>query len=315
MSTSEAERNFSTLKRIKTFLRNSMTQDRLTALSMLSIEKEFISTMENFNGKRTEDIKSLSTLHLARVILSYNIMASPRTEAKWLKWYEEIDSDTNSYSDIDEAASEHSIYNTDTELSSHEEEIIEPISQPERLSKVPLFLERMYEMVLCGELRHALSQVKAKIASSITRAFPTPELLKDKSTANQQLTKSCRSRCVIFSTIDHSHRLNLTNRSPLSPDSSLNDVYEMSTATFMSPTPFNSSRYSLSPSCCCCTVRCSFLCTGAPLLSPPVPAPPVPPGAAEMSGIDGALPAPATLPPSSNSSCCACALAGASCAG
>ncbi|CAH2006565.1 unnamed protein product [Acanthoscelides obtectus] len=51
MSTSEAERNFSTLKRIKTFLRNTMTQDRLTALSMLSIEQEFISTMENFNGK------------------------------------------------------------------------------------------------------------------------------------------------------------------------------------------------------------------------------------------------------------------------
>ncbi|CAH1974353.1 unnamed protein product [Acanthoscelides obtectus] len=51
MSTSEAERNFSTLERIKTFLRNTMTQDRLTALSMLSIEKEFISTMENSNGK------------------------------------------------------------------------------------------------------------------------------------------------------------------------------------------------------------------------------------------------------------------------
>ncbi|CAH2001001.1 unnamed protein product [Acanthoscelides obtectus] len=51
MSTSEAERNFSTLKRIKTFLRNTMTQDRLTALSMLFIEKVFISTMENFNGK------------------------------------------------------------------------------------------------------------------------------------------------------------------------------------------------------------------------------------------------------------------------
>ncbi|CAH2015232.1 unnamed protein product [Acanthoscelides obtectus] len=28
-----------------------MTQDRLTALSMLSIEKEFISTMDNFNEK------------------------------------------------------------------------------------------------------------------------------------------------------------------------------------------------------------------------------------------------------------------------
>ncbi|CAH1984797.1 unnamed protein product [Acanthoscelides obtectus] len=36
---------------MSTFLRNTMTQDRLTALSMLSIEKEFISTLENFNGK------------------------------------------------------------------------------------------------------------------------------------------------------------------------------------------------------------------------------------------------------------------------
>ncbi|CAH1998018.1 unnamed protein product [Acanthoscelides obtectus] len=36
---------------MSTFLRNTMTQDRLTALSMLSIEKEFISTMENFNRK------------------------------------------------------------------------------------------------------------------------------------------------------------------------------------------------------------------------------------------------------------------------
>ncbi|CAH2010935.1 unnamed protein product [Acanthoscelides obtectus] len=42
VTTSEAEQNFSTLKRIKTFLRNTVTQDRLRALSMLSIEKEFI---------------------------------------------------------------------------------------------------------------------------------------------------------------------------------------------------------------------------------------------------------------------------------
>ncbi|CAH1993781.1 unnamed protein product [Acanthoscelides obtectus] len=51
MSTSGAERNFSRLKRIKTFLRSTMTQDRLTALTMLSFGKEFISTMENFNEK------------------------------------------------------------------------------------------------------------------------------------------------------------------------------------------------------------------------------------------------------------------------
>lgn len=51
MSTTEAERCFSTLKRIKTFLRNSMTEERLTALSMLSVEKKFISQISNFNEK------------------------------------------------------------------------------------------------------------------------------------------------------------------------------------------------------------------------------------------------------------------------
>ncbi|XP_060845267.1 zinc finger MYM-type protein 1-like [Rhopalosiphum padi] len=45
----EAERSFSTLKRIKTFLRNSMTEDRLTALAMLSIEKRMINNIPNFN--------------------------------------------------------------------------------------------------------------------------------------------------------------------------------------------------------------------------------------------------------------------------
>ncbi|XP_051803138.1 uncharacterized protein LOC127533632 [Acanthochromis polyacanthus] len=40
MTTAEAERCFSTLKRVKTFLRNSMTQKRLNALAMLSMEKE-----------------------------------------------------------------------------------------------------------------------------------------------------------------------------------------------------------------------------------------------------------------------------------
>lgn len=36
-----AERSFSTLKRIKTYLRNSLSQKRLSALSYLSIEKKF----------------------------------------------------------------------------------------------------------------------------------------------------------------------------------------------------------------------------------------------------------------------------------
>jgi hypothetical protein len=39
MTTAEAERFFSTQKRIKTFLRSMMSQERLAALAMLSIEK------------------------------------------------------------------------------------------------------------------------------------------------------------------------------------------------------------------------------------------------------------------------------------
>ncbi|KAJ4442436.1 hypothetical protein ANN_04022 [Periplaneta americana] len=49
MSTSEAERCFSMLKRIKTFLRNTMKEDRLTALGMVSCEKSFVCKIDNFN--------------------------------------------------------------------------------------------------------------------------------------------------------------------------------------------------------------------------------------------------------------------------
>lgn len=50
MTTSEAERCFSTLKRIKTFLRPTMKEDRLTALAinMISIKKEMISKTPGF---------------------------------------------------------------------------------------------------------------------------------------------------------------------------------------------------------------------------------------------------------------------------
>lgn len=55
MSTSEAERCFSMLKRIKTFLRNSMKEERLSALGMLSAEKAFLNNIEDFN-KRVIDL-------------------------------------------------------------------------------------------------------------------------------------------------------------------------------------------------------------------------------------------------------------------
>lgn len=49
MTTVESERSFSTLKRIKSLLRNTMTQDRLCALAMLSMEKSLIKSIPNFN--------------------------------------------------------------------------------------------------------------------------------------------------------------------------------------------------------------------------------------------------------------------------
>lgn len=51
MSTSEAERCFSMMKRIKNFLRNTMKEERLTALGMLSCEKAFVNEIDNFNKK------------------------------------------------------------------------------------------------------------------------------------------------------------------------------------------------------------------------------------------------------------------------
>ncbi|KAL2095588.1 hypothetical protein ACEWY4_007736 [Coilia grayii] len=58
MTTSESERCFSTLKRIKTFLRNTMTQDRLNALAMLSIEKKMTCEIPDFNTRVIEKFAS-----------------------------------------------------------------------------------------------------------------------------------------------------------------------------------------------------------------------------------------------------------------
>ena len=55
MTTSEPERCFSTLKRIKTFLRSTMNNDRLNALAVLSIEKKFL----NMNPQIKEKIIDL----------------------------------------------------------------------------------------------------------------------------------------------------------------------------------------------------------------------------------------------------------------
>jgi hypothetical protein len=49
MTTAESERCFSTLKRIKTFSRNTMQESRLCALAMCSIEKQLLTSTPNFN--------------------------------------------------------------------------------------------------------------------------------------------------------------------------------------------------------------------------------------------------------------------------
>ena len=49
VSSCEAERSFSCLKRLKTWLRNTMNQERLSALAILNIEKEFLNEL-NYEG-------------------------------------------------------------------------------------------------------------------------------------------------------------------------------------------------------------------------------------------------------------------------
>ncbi len=48
LTTTEAERSFSATNRIKTFLRNSMGQDRLNSLCILAVEKKFVKGIANF---------------------------------------------------------------------------------------------------------------------------------------------------------------------------------------------------------------------------------------------------------------------------
>ena len=51
MTTAEPERCFSTLKRIKTVLRSTITNERLSALGMLSKEINMIAEIKDFNEK------------------------------------------------------------------------------------------------------------------------------------------------------------------------------------------------------------------------------------------------------------------------
>ena len=51
ISTADSERSFNTMKRIKTFFPNTRLQDRLNSLACLSIHKEYISKIRDYNNK------------------------------------------------------------------------------------------------------------------------------------------------------------------------------------------------------------------------------------------------------------------------
>ena len=59
MATAESERCFSTLKRVKTFLRNTMGNDRLNALAMMSINKHLVQDTDSFDDKVLEKFISM----------------------------------------------------------------------------------------------------------------------------------------------------------------------------------------------------------------------------------------------------------------
>ena len=54
MCSTEAERTFSTLKRIKNYLRNTMGQDRLNSLSAISIGRDLIKNCSSFSQEVME---------------------------------------------------------------------------------------------------------------------------------------------------------------------------------------------------------------------------------------------------------------------
>lgn len=61
MTTTETERCFSTLKRVKTFLCNTMSEEARSSLALLSIERDFILGIKDFNEIIIEKFVSLSS--------------------------------------------------------------------------------------------------------------------------------------------------------------------------------------------------------------------------------------------------------------
>nr|CAI5851890.1 unnamed protein product [Callosobruchus analis] len=54
IASASVERHFSCLKRIKTYLRNSINQDRLSDLALMSIEKSLLNNMTRTKVEENE---------------------------------------------------------------------------------------------------------------------------------------------------------------------------------------------------------------------------------------------------------------------
>ena len=67
MTTAEPERCFSTLKRVKTFPRSTMKNERLPALCMLSVKKSMIAGIADFNEKVIDHFASAKNRRVAFV--------------------------------------------------------------------------------------------------------------------------------------------------------------------------------------------------------------------------------------------------------
>ena len=70
VSTAECQRSFSALKRIKTYLRSTMSNDRLSNLAILSIEKDL---SKNISLEVVEEFSRIGSVS-RRIVLAYIIL-------------------------------------------------------------------------------------------------------------------------------------------------------------------------------------------------------------------------------------------------
>lgn len=70
-STASLERSFSALKRIKTFNRNTMGEERLSSLRLLSIEKELLSHLQSSPSFYDNVIENFDSMCDRRIVLTY----------------------------------------------------------------------------------------------------------------------------------------------------------------------------------------------------------------------------------------------------